>query len=41
MKTKVIIQVYSENGELLSKTTQEIIKRHEELGRHNLYRVGY
>lgn len=32
MKTKVIIQVYSDNDELLSETTQEIIKRHEERG---------
>jgi len=30
MKTKVIIQVYSDHDELLSETTQEIIKHHDE-----------
>lgn len=33
MKAKVLIQVYSDNGELLSETTQEIIKGHAELSR--------
>jgi len=31
MKARVIIQVYSDHEELLSETTQEIIKHHEDL----------
>ena len=30
MKTKIIVQVYSEQDELLSETTREIIKSEEE-----------
>jgi hypothetical protein len=33
MKTKVVIQVYSDQDELLSEVTQEIIKTEEEADR--------